>query len=94
MKKIKEFELLKIIKTFNNKKILLEFTDILKATIKIENSIIKYSRSNGIIIIKDTKTKNVFEIDTSPVYEILVSENMNILQISLDNDLTICLEKE
>ena len=94
MKKIKEFELLKIIKTFNNKKILLEFTDILKATIKIENSIIKYSRSNGIIIIKDTKTKTVFEIDTSPVYEILVSENMNILQISLDNDLTICLEKE
>ena len=83
MKKINENELFNIIKELNNKNIVLEYNDILKANIVIENVNISYNINNGKLQIKNER--NNIEINIAFANKIVTDENYTILEIYLDN---------
>ena len=89
MIKVKEIELFRVVEKFDNKNIILQFDDILKANVKIKNCKITYNRRNGILKIMDNE--NIYEVNITPAYCIERNENYTKLEIYLDNSLDIII---
>ena len=91
MKVINEKVLAKYVKEFDGKNTILNLDGTINAKIKMENAKCEYNVEKGTLQIKDKQ--NTININIIPVYKIQVSENGTMLEIYLDSDLDIILER-
>lgn len=87
--KITENELKEIVKVFEGKDIVVQFEDLLEATIEMKSVHINFNLKNGILHIEDDKNDNEIRLSIASAYKI--EANDELIKIYLDNkiDLTI-----
>ena len=93
MIKVKENELKSVINKFSNYPIKIVFDGVLIGKIEFNNCICKYESRSGNIEIKDIHMKNILNIETSLVYKILRDIEFKVLELFIDYDLKIKIEK-
>lgn len=89
--KITEKELTEKVKIFEKQDIILQFDDLLEATIEMNNIHIKFNIKNGILHIEDGINDNEIRIDIVSAYKIEADDDY--LKIFLDNELELTLIK-
>ena len=85
--KITEKELTEKVKIFEKQDIILQFDDLLEATIEMYNIHIKFNIKNGILHIEDGINDNEIRIDIVSAYKIEADDDY--LKIFLDNELEL-----
>lgn len=93
MIKVKEKELKSVINKFSNYPIKIVFDGVLTGKIEFNNCICKYESRSGNIEIKDINMKNILNIETSLVYKILRDTEFKVLELFIDYDLKIKIER-
>ena len=90
--KITEKELTEKVKIFEKQDIILQFDDLLEATIEMYNIHIKFNIKNGILHIEDGINDNEIRIDIVSAYKIEADDDY--LKIFLDNELELTITKK
>lgn len=90
--KITEKELTEKVKIFEKQDIILQFDDLLEATIEMYNIHIKFNIKNGILHIEDSINDNEIRIDIVSAYKIEADDDY--LKIFLDNELELTITKK
>ena len=90
--KITENQLKEKVKIFEGQDIIVQFDDLLEATIEMNNVHINFNLKNGILHIEDSKNDNEIRINIVSAYNIEFN-NMN-LQIFLDNEIDLTIMKK
>ena len=90
--KITEKELTEKVKIFEKQDIILQFDDLLEATIEMYNIHIKFNIKNGILHIEDSINDNEIRIDIVSAYKIEADDDY--LKIILDNELELTITKK
>lgn len=93
MIKVKENELKSIINKFSNYSIKIVFDGVLTGKIELNNCDCKYEKRSGNLDIKDNNTQNILNINTFLAYKILRDDDSKILELYMDYDLKIKIEK-
>lgn len=93
MIKVKENELKSVINKFSNYPIKIVFDGVLTGKFKFNNCICKYESRSKNIEIKDIHMKNILNIETSLVYKILRDTEFKVLELFIDYDLKINIER-
>lgn len=93
MIKVKENELKSVINKFSNYPIKIVFNGVLTGKIEFNNCVCKYESRSGNIEIKDIDMKNILNIETSLVYKILRDTEFKVLELFIDYDLIIKIER-
>ena len=93
MIKVKEKELKSVINKFSNYPIKIVFDGVLTGKIELNNCICKHESRSGNIEIKDIDMKNILNIETSLVYKILRDTEFKVLELFIDCDLIIKIER-
>lgn len=87
--KITEKELTEKVKIFEGEDIILQFDDLLEATIEMYNIHIKFNIKNGILHIEDSINDNEIRIDIVSAYKIEADDDY--LKIFLDNEIDLTI---
>lgn len=93
MIKVKENELKSVINKFSNYPIKIVFNGVLTGKIEFNNCVCKYESRSGNIEIKDIDMKYILNIETSLVYKILRDTEFKVLELFIDYDLIIKIER-
>ena len=93
MIKVNENELKSVINKFSSYPIKIVFDGVLTGKIEFNNCICKYESRSGNIEIKDIHMKNILNIETALVYKILRDTEFKVLELYIDYDLKIKIEK-
>lgn len=93
MIKVKENELKSVINKFCNYPIKIVFDGVLTGEIEFNKCICKYESRSGNIEIKNIDMKNILNIETSLVYKILRDTEFKVLELFIDYDLKIKIER-
>lgn len=93
MIKIKEKELESILIKFGNSPIRLAFAGALIGVIEFKESKCKFIRKCNKLSIGDNKSDSKLNIDTKPLYKIEINENYSIINLYLDYNLKVTIEK-
>lgn len=93
MIKIREKELKSILMQFKNTPIKITFNGALTGIIEFKESKYKFTRRINSLYIKDNKSNSKLNIDTNPLYKIETNEKYNIIDLYLDYNLKITIEK-
>ena len=93
MIKIKEKELEKILIKFNNIPIRIKMYGCLFGNIEIKEGKCKFIRKCNKLSIQDNKSDSKLNIDTKPLYKIEINENYSIIDLYLDYNLKVTIEK-
>lgn len=90
--KITENELKKNVKVFEGKDIVVQFEDLIEATIEMKSVHINFNLKNGILHIEDSTNDNEIRLSIASAYKI--EANDELIKIYLDNeiDLTITIK--
>lgn len=92
MKKIKEKELIKILKEFENRYIVVQIEGIVSGQVILEKLKYKYNTENGNIQLEDNVSKNKIEIEQYMAYMLIANEDNTELEIELDNEEKILIK--
>ncbi len=92
MKKIKEKELIKILKRFENRNVTVHIEGSISGQVIIGKLKSEYNIVNGKIQLEDKVSKNTIEIEQYMAYMLLANENHTELQIKLDNEENISIK--
>ena len=93
MIKVNENELKSVINKFSSYPIKIVVDGVLTGKIEFNNCICKYESRSGNIEIKDIHMKNILNIETALVYKILRDTEFKVLELYIDYDLKIKIEK-
>lgn len=92
MKKIKEKELIKILRRFENRNVTVHIEGSISGQVIIGKLKSEYNIVNGKIQLEDSVSKNTIEIEQYMAYMLLANENHTELQIKLDNEENISIK--
>lgn len=92
MKKIREKELIEILKKFKNRYIVVQIEGIVRGQVILEKLKYKYNKENGKIQLKDNVSKNVIEIEQHMAYMLIANEDNTEIEIKLDNEENIFIK--
>lgn len=92
MKKIKEKELIKILRRFENRNVTVHIEGSISGQVIIGKLKSEYNIVNGKIQLEDKVSKNTIEIEQYMAYMLLANENYTELQIKLDNEENISIK--
>lgn len=87
--KITENELKENVKVFEGKDIVVQFEDLLEATIEMKNVHINFNLKNGILHIEDGKNDNEIRLSIASAYKI--EANDELIKIYLDNEIDLTI---
>lgn len=87
--KITENELKEIVKVFEGKDIVVQFEDLLEATIEMKSVHINFNLKNGILHIEDDKNDNEIRLSIASAYKI--EANDELIKIYLDNEIDLTI---
>ena len=87
--KITENELKEIVKVFEGKDIVVQFEDLLEATIEMKSVHINFNLKNGILHIEDGKNDNEIRLSIASAYKI--EANDELIKIYLDNEIELTI---
>lgn len=92
MKKIMEKELIKILRKFENRCVVVQIDGIVSGQVILEKLKYKYNKENGKIQLEDNVSKNRIEIEQYMAYMLLVNEDYTEIKIKLDNEEKILIK--
>lgn len=92
MIKIKENELKRVLRHFNNKGIYVYVKGIVSGRNTIHKAKCTYDKVTGIITVYDKLSQDSITIETVMAYQILLSEDKKILELKLDNQEEVKIE--
>ena len=87
--KITENELKENVKVFEGKDIVVQFEDLLEATIEMKSVHINFNLKNGILHIEDDKNDNEIRLSIASAYKI--EANDELIKIYLDNEIDLTI---
>ncbi len=88
---IREKHLKEVVKDFKNKDITIQFNDGIEGTLKIKKSSIIYDEENGYINIIGQENK--LRINTTIIYRYTLQEDHKSLEIKIDSQMTLKIQK-
>ena len=88
---IREKHLKEVVKDFKNKDITIQINDGIEGTLKIKKSSIIYDEENGYINIIGQENK--LRINTTIIYRYTLQEDHKSLEIKIDSQMTLKIQK-
>lgn len=93
MKKISEKELERAIRHFNHRAVYVYIKGIIGGKNTIQNAKCSYDITKGNLVIYDAISEDNVEIEMSMAYQILLSKDRKILEIKIDDDQCVRIER-
>lgn len=90
--KITENELKEKVKIFEGQNIIVQFEDLLEATIEMNSVHINFNLKNGMLHIEDGANDNEIRLSIASAYKIEANEEW--LKIYLDNEIELTITKK
>ena len=90
--KITEIELKEKVKIFEKKNIIVQFDNLLEATIEMNSIHINFNLKNGMLHIEDGTNDNEIRLSIALVY--IIEANEEWLKIYLDNEIELTITKK
>ena len=87
--KITENELKEKVKIFEGKDVVVQFDDLLEATIEMKSVHINFNLKNGILHIEDGTNDNEIRLSIASAYKI--ETNDELIKIYLDNEIDLTI---